>query len=774
MRKGLAFGLAVSFCFLLSAGMAARAEDAPTAASAPAQKTIAIIKTRGNKAVSSATILSKIKAKPGDTFSQELLNADLKRLFGLGFFTDISIDAEDYETGVAVTFVVVEKPLISQVTFIGNKTVRSDRLKKEIKSVENDMLDEIKLNADMENLKTFFKKRGYQLVKATYKIDIDKEKNTAKVTVTIDENLRVKIRKIRFFGNKSIPSKQLLKTISTRPASLFTAGFFKEETFLTDIEKIKTFYENSGFLDVKVDPQTVYDSTGHWMELAIKIDEGKKYIVGDIAIKGNAIFPEKELRARLKMAPKAVFSQIGLRQDVLELQQFYFQKGYMLAQIDGADALNPKTGGVDVAYTVTENELIYIDKIKIKGNIKTKDVVIRRELRSYPGERFDGDKLRRSKERLYNLGYFEEVNLDTEPGSAPNKQNLLVNVKETKTGEFSFGGGFSSVESLIGFVSVTQKNFDLLNFPTFTGDGQRLRLSAEFGTIRKNYELSWVEPWILDFPLLFGFDLYDRSRLKSDNLGYSYDESRKGGDLRLGKEFNDYLSGDLMYVREYVKIGDVDPGTSADFRAEEGRNVLSKMIYTLSYDKRDNVFNPMNGYLLTGSVEEAGGVLGGSKDFMKYTSRSEVFFSFLGKNVLELSAQAGVANAYASSTKVPIYERFYLGGTNSVRGYRERRIGPKDAITNDPIGGEAMLMGSAEFTVPIYEKVIKGALFYDIGNVWERWSQFGVKELKAGTGVGVRVKTPIGPVKLDYGFPLSTVAGESKRGRLHFTLSQGF
>lgn len=738
------------------------------------QKTISVIKVKGNTAISSATILSKIKTKPGDIFSQEQLNADLKRLFSLGFFTDISIDTEDYETGVAVTFVVVERPLISQVLFIGNRAYKSEKLKKEIKSSENDMLDETKLKNDLELIKEMYKKKGYQLANAKYDIKIDSEKNTAKVTFTIDEKTRVRIKKVYFTGNKAMTSKQLIKSISTRPDTLFTSGYLKEDVLETDMEKLKYLYETKGYLDVKITHKIEYDYTGHWIILTIEIEEGKKYVVGTIAITGNTVFPEKEIRLKLVMVSGQPFSPVGLRQDTGNIQQFYYQKGYMMAQIDPSTNINDQTGKVDVTYALTENELVYIDRIKIKGNSKTKDVVIRRELRVYPGEKFDGDKLRRSKERLYNLGFFEEVTFDTEPGTVPNKQDLVVTVKETKTGELSFGGGFSSVEQLVGFASISQKNFDLFNFPTFTGDGQQLRFMAEFGTIRQNYELSWTEPWIFDMPLLFGFDLYNRTRLRRSGLGYGFDEVRQGGDIRFGKEITEHVGGSLMYVLENVDISNISEGASSDLMAEEGQNRISKGVLGLAYDVRDSIYNPTKGGLLAGSAEYASTLIDGTKEFTKYTANSAVYFMHFNKLVLEIKGLAGVADSFGKSTKVPIYERFYAGGSETIRGYRERRIGPKDPNSDDPIGGEAIMVGNAEYTFPIYEKFIKGAVFYDIGNVWDRWEDIGRKGFKSGTGVGVRVKTPIGPLKLDYGYPLSNVPGEHKKGRFHFTVSQGF
>jgi outer membrane protein insertion porin family len=767
--------------FLLAAGLissslasSARAEEPLTPSSAAGQKTISVIKVKGNKAISSATILSKIKVKPGDIFSQELLNADLKRLFGLGFFTDISIETEDYETGVAVTFAVVERPLISQIIFVGNRAYKSEKFKKEIKSAENDMLDEAKLKGDVEHIKEMYKKKGYQLADVKYDIKIDNEKNTAKVTFTIDEKTRMRIKKIYFTGNKAITSKQLLRSISTRPDGFFTSGYLKEDVLETDMDKLKYLYETKGYLDAKIAYKIEYDSSGRWILLTIQIEEGRKYTVGTITIRGNAVFPESQIRSRLAVLSAQPFSSVALRQDTSNIQQFYYQKGYMMAQIDPVTNINQDTGKVDITYTITENELIYVDKIRIKGNSKTKDVVIRRELRTYPGEKFDGDKLRRSKERLYNLGFFEEVTFDTEPGSAPNKQDLVVTVKETKTGELSFGGGFSSVEQLVGFASITQKNFDLFNFPTFTGDGQQLRFMAEFGTIRQNYELSWTEPWIFDMPLLFGFDAYNRTRLRRSGLGYGFDEVRQGGDIRFGKELTEYLNSSLMYVIENVDISNISEGASSDLMAEEGKNRISKAVLGLVYDNRDSLYNPTKGFLLAGGAECASKFIDGTKEFTKYTANTGIYFTHFSKLVLELKGLAGIADAYGQSTKVPIYERFYVGGAETIRGYRERRIGPKDPNSDDPVGGEAIIVGNAEYTFPIYEKFIKGAVFYDIGNVWERWEDIGRKGFKSGTGAGVRVKTPIGPLRLDYGYPLSHVAGEKKKGRFHFTVSQGF
>ena len=488
------------------------------------------------------------------------------------------------------------------------------------------------------------------------------------------------------------------------------------------------------------------------------------------------MFSEEEVKALLKMKPGDTFTEEGLHADVGSVQEHYFDKGYIMARVRPDTLLNMETDRVDITYTVTEGEVAYVNKINIRGNTKTKDIVIRRELRIQPGERYDGAKLKRSKERLYNLGYFEDITFDTEETSYPGKRDMVVDVKETKTGEFSFGGGFSSVDKLIGFVEVEQKNFDMLNFPTFTGDGQDLKVRGEFGSTRKDYLLSWTEPWIFDKPLSFGFDLYASEQDKSGSTGYAYDEKRNGADIRFGKEFNEVLRGDLTYRIETVDISNLDSDVSQALMDEEGKNTISSVIFQLTNDTTDNKFNPVKGSILLGSIEIAGGPLGGDKDFAKFFN-SMSHYSALGPFVLELKLRDGVVSTYGKSGAVPIYERFFAGGTYTIRGYKERDVGPKD-VSGDPVGGGAFAVANAELTFPIVES-LKGAFFVDAGNVWhspDSRPKGGVAPggIRVGIGTGVRIKTPIGPVKLDYGFPVNPSDDQPRTGRINFSMSRGF
>ncbi len=745
----------------------------------PGQKLIKYVDVKNNKTVSGATILSKLKTKKGDMFSQKVVDEDIKRLYLLGFFSDVSVSVEDVQDEVGVIFTVTEKAPLTKVIFIGNKVFDSRRLESVVESKLNEFADERKLKKDADSIKDLYEKKGYPWVGVVYKIEVDENNTFSKAIFTIDEGAKAVVKKLDIIGNTAFSDKRMLKIIKSKTAGFFRSGVYKKEVLEDDIERIKNFYKQAGYLDVKPAYELIFREKARrkWIELVVRIEEGRKYVTGNIKVAGNVVFSEEELKALLKMKPGDTFTEEGLHGDVGGIQEHYFDKGYIMARVRPDTLLNVETDRVDITYTLAEGEVAYVNKINIRGNTKTKDVVIRRELRIKPGERYDGAKLKRSKERLYNLGYFEDITFDTEETAEPDKRDMVVDVKETKTGEFSFGGGFSSIDKLIGFVEVEQKNFDMLNFPTFTGDGQNLKLRGEFGSTRKNYLLSWTEPWIFNQPLSFGFDLYASERNKSGSTGYAYDEKRSGGDIRFGKEFNEVLRGDFTYKIETVDISDLDSNVSQALKDEAGRNTISSAMFQLTKDTTDNRFNPVKGSILVGSIEVAGGPFGGDKDFAKFFN-SMSHYSEIGPFLLELKLRDGVVSTYGGNNgAVPVYERFFAGGTYTIRGFKERDIGPKDQ-SGDAIGGGTIAIANAELTFSIIEN-LKGAFFVDAGNVWhvpDSKPKGGTSAggIKVGVGTGVRIKTPIGPVKLDYGFPVNPSNDQGDTGRIHFSMSRGF
>jgi len=785
MRKTIfkSFFLILGAVVLLSvAAFAADEPEAPNQESvtltAPA-KPVTAIEVQGNKNISTNTIISKMKTRLGAPYQENIISDDLKRLYLLGFFNDIKIDTQDYNNGIKVIITVSERPIIEKITFSGitRLTMKDEKLKSQLKSKEGQYLDYPSLTEDIRTLRKLYEKVGFAQVDINYQADINKESNKAKVQFTVNEGRRVRIKNIFVKGNNSFSGKRILKLMKTKRAWFFNSGVLKDDVLTEDIERIKSFYRNAGFVDVAVEYEVKPDSRRPFLlYINIKVEEGKKYLVGNVTIRGNKDISEKDILARLQVcSPGKVFSQEALKQDISNIQGLYFDRGYISCQIQEAVSLNPEISRVDIVYNIVENKICYVDKVKIRGNIKTKDVVIRREMRIRPGEKFDGEKLKRSKERLQNLGFFDEINYDVEETPIEDKKDLVVEVKEAKTGAFSFGGGYSSVDDVVGFVEIEQKNFDWKNWPYFTGDGQNLKLRASLGSISEGFDLSFTEPWMFDYPVSFGFDAYKHTRDRETDVGYGYDEDVIGFDLRLGKEVSEYIREDLTYRRDSIKISNITSDSTNDLQKENGTNVISSLQYGLTYDSRDNVFDPTRGNLIAGSLECAGGPFGGDKDYWKFFSRVSHYIPLLRGSVLELRGRLGLANNYGDSNDIPIYERFFAGGAYTIRGYHERKIGPIDNISHDPLGGESMAIGNIEYTYPLFS-FLKAAVFFDSGNVWSKINKLGSGGLKSSAGFGFRIKTPIGPIMLDYGVPFNKEPGETNKGsgRFHFSMSNSF
>ncbi|MFH0931077.1 MAG: outer membrane protein assembly factor BamA, partial [Candidatus Zixiibacteriota bacterium] len=445
----------------------------------------------------------------------------------------------------------------------------------------------------------------------------------------------------------------------------------------------------------------------------------------------------------------------------------YAQKGYIVTQIWDEPSIDKETRDVKITYHIEEGPKTYVRLIKIIGNTKTKDNVIRREITIKPGEEFDGEKIKRSREKLYNLGYFKDVKAYTESTDKPELRDLVFEVEEQKTGALTFGLGYSSVEDLIGFIQLQQDNFDIQNYPTFTGGGQKIKAKARFGKINGEYTLSFTEPYFLGYPLSLGFDLYDKMHYWN-----AYDERVTGGDIRVGKRLTDYVRLNTTYKYEIVDISGVASDASDAIKEEEGEFATSSMTVGFVRDTRDSIFVPTRGFLGNISTEYAGGFLGGDRNFTKYTGDTTWFLPVVKKEeyeqVASLRLRAGVAEEFSTSEDVPIYERFFVGGADTIRGYPEREVGPIDEDGN-PIGGKSFFVANVEYTFPIWKRIIRGALFYDTGNAWEESNEINFDDLLSGVGVGLRMQTPIGPVNLDYGYGI-----EREKWRFHFTMGYSF
>ena len=743
------------------------------------------IRIKGNYSISTVTIVNRLKIKPGDVFEESALNKELKRLYAMGYFSDVFIEVEEHSDGVIVVFTVVEKPIITGIEFRGNTHLKSGKLEKKISTKMGELVDFNRLSQDVAAIKGLYVEEGYYRIAVDYEVDISDTGDKAKVIFVVNEGRTLKVKTIEVEGNMSFPDDRIKKLMATKTAFWFIQkGAFDEDKFQSDLSRISTFYRSKGYLDVQVTSRTSYTDDGTFSHITVVIDEGQRYIVGNITLHGDMVVPEEDVRDLILMEPGDPFDYELMREDSENVRMFYYDNGYMDADVDLQHRYNPTDGRMDLTYEIQAHNVIHVGKVNIIGNTKTRGQVIRREVKLYPGEKYDGKYLRRSKERIYNLGYFEDVYFETVPTRDPDVKDLNVMVKETKTGEFSFGGGYSSVDAFIGFVQIRQRNFDILDFPTFTGAGQDLTIRAEAGSARQNYFVNWTDPWIFDFPYLFGFDIYREEHNRTSLTGYGYDERRTGGSLRLGKELAEYLAAGLVYNLEEVKISNLpdDPGPALE--RERGENWISRLTLNMNYDRRDNKYSPTKGYFVGFTAQNAGGPLGADKSFVKGWINGNYYHSIIKDLVLELRSSLGIAENYGDTDEIPIYERFFAGGATTIRGYEERAVGPRDKTSSggigEPIGGEAMFLATAEVVFPIYKGLMKGAVFYDVGNVWNSATDmistefFKDNGLKQGAGIGIRVKTPIGPIKLDWGYPLSDNYGEKKEGRFYFSVSHGF
>ncbi len=736
------------------------------------------VTVEGTITIAKETCLARLQTRPATPYTNSVVSEDIRRLYALGYFTDVRVESQPLEGGVRVVFRVKEKPAVTAIEVDGHQFFRKEKLLQIMELSPGKLYDPRTAKDGVDKLKAEYLRQGYAKAEIATTVQVNEATNQATLYVAVDEGPRMRITKILVEGNLAFSDNKIRSLLKTKRRFLFSSGVFNAQTLDEDLERVRVFYRQQGYEDIQATSEVLTAPRGDALYVYLKLQEGLQHRVGEIAIAGTVLFPERELRTVLRLKPGSVFNPDGLQGDLRAIKQYYGDRGYINADVAPETQLDPSTKRVNLTYRITENELVYVNRIEIRGNLHTKDVVVRRELRIWPGQAFNGQQIRHSIERLNNLGFFEEVNVDTEPTTTHDHEDLIVDVKEAKTGSFSFGGGFSSVDRLVGMVEVEQRNFDWQNAPSFTGAGEDLRFRTEIGTVRRYFDLAFTEPWMLGYPVSFGIDGFYRTQLRSRSLGLAYQDKRRGAGLRLGKELTETLRLDGSYQFFRTTISDVVDEASADLKAEQGTNDISVVGLGLGWDTRDNRFEPTKGAYLFGSGDLAGGLFQGSRDFYRLQAGGSYYWPHLDRFVLESRIRAGIVNQYGNSEQVPIFERFFAGGSNTIRGYRERRVGPLDANTNDPIGGEATALGTLEEVMTIVrdersKPILKGALFIDTGDVWRSTSDFG-SSLKTGVGVGVRVTTPVGPLRLDLGFPMNDVTNEKRKPRFHFNLSPSF
>ncbi|MCF7669391.1 MAG: outer membrane protein assembly factor BamA, partial [Verrucomicrobia bacterium] len=733
----------------------------------------------GPPATSRSLIKANIQSREGETFNPEYIDDDVRNLYKTGYFYNIRVGQDRTDEGVTLTYVVQGKPVLTDIQFSGNEKFDRKDFMKNISSKTGEPLDEKKLFFDTRAILKMYQKKGFYRTKVDYTLSIDEEAGRGSVTFEITESPKVKIERIDFPGAEAFSEGDLRDVIETHRRWLFSwltgSGYLKEDVFEEDKQRLVVFYKNHGYIDFTIEDIEFDYIDPKWMVVKISVNEGKQYHVGNVEFEGNELFSDAEILEGVRVSRRTikpgmtigeVFSPKGLSADISAIEDIYGSKGYIDVNIIAHKRPNIETGTMDLVYEVIENDRSYIERIDIKGNVKTKDKVIRRELAVTPGEVFDITRVDLSEQRLRGLNYFSKVETKPEPTDVPERKDLVVAVEEKNTGNFVMGAGFSTVDDVVGYAEVTQGNFDLFRPPYFTGGGQKFRLRTQLGTKRQDYLLSFIEPWFMGRKLKLGVDLYHR---ELNFLSDVFDERRTGAKVGLTRTLgSDYLVGGVSYTIENIGIVNVDhPRASNRILEEEGNRLVSKMGLSISYDTRDNAMMPTRGQRTELLTELAGGPFAGETDFYKLELHSAWYFQgLMDSHIIEVLGRTGVVENYGGSDRVPLFDRWFLGGMYSLRGYDYREVGPRDNF-NEPIGGNTYWFGSVEYSVPIIER-LRFAVFYDIGMVYRDAYRYDFDHYNDNWGVGFRLNLPIGPLRFDYGIPITSDPENDGSGRFNF------
>jgi outer membrane protein insertion porin family len=727
----------------------------------------------GPKTVAKTVILSNMRTTVGEVYSAAAVEEDVRNLYATGFFTNLAIKDEPLGDGVRVNVVVQPKPLVKEIVITGATTIKESRVKKEIKSKVGEPLSEQQISIDTDKIKDLYLGKGYNQVQVSYKIDTNEEFGRSIVTFIINEGAKAYVTEVDFIGNAHLTTKELRKIMKTRKKNLLSflnkSGLFKEDDFKTDLDNLRTYYNSKGYIDMEVkDVKYEYPDKG-LMKVTITVFEGIQYTVGKIDFDGNVIFSKQDLRNYqgkkvVRMDEGKIYSPRAytpdkkepdqelptLENDITRIRNLYGTRGYIDMQITPERQANVESGKIDILYHIVENSQSYVEQIIIQGNNRTKDKVIRRELLVAPGQIYDSVRADVSKKRLDNLQYFDKVDISPQDTTVPNRKNMIVTVEEKRTGSVTFGAGFSSVDSLLGFVEITQGNFDLFNYPYFTGGGEKFRVRLQYGLERQDFEAEFKEPWFLEQRLALGYNLFYHN---ATYLSTYYNERNFGASVSLAKAFGQFWSGSITYTLQDFDLYDFASNSSPQLLQEQGYRTDSSITLGMAYDTRDSVLLTRHGVHADFSAEFAGGPLLGQTNIYKFQADAQKYILLPYDMILTVAAATGVADFYNNSTEVPLFDRFFLGGSRSIRGFSNRDIGPVDS-NNEPLGGNTMFYTNLELTFPIIDRV-RGAVWNDMGFLDARSFHYSdaIQEGDAAAGVGLRLNLPIGPLRLDYGLP---------------------
>ncbi len=726
----------------------------------------------GSKKVESEAILEKMSVEKGKTLDNYTLRSDIKKIYEMKYFDSVEAHRRVVKGKNQLVIKVVEKPIISKVSFEGNDEISADDLKEQVKTKEFNILDVNTIKGDIVNLQKFYEEKGFYLANINYDL-VKNEFGGLNLIFQVKEFDKVRVKKIMFLGNHDIPDDDLKSFMSTSEESFFSglsgSGSFKEFYFKTDVEKLKYYYKTKGYLQVNIgSPVITVSEDKKWVFITIDIKEGPKFDVNHIFFNGELLFTESEMREKIQLKTADTYSEETLRKDIQALTEMYQDKGYAFANVLRRLQIVPGENKVDIHYSFEKGKVAYFGKIIVKGNTKTRDKVVRRELRIYEGMKYSGSLLRKSKENVNRLGFFEPGSVIFNTVSPRGKDDVLnveITLKERQTGQISLGAGYSTATKGFFQASIAQNNF--------RGLGQNLNLQISLSENQKTYNLGFTEPYFMDSKWTAGADIY-----KTQNgLISSFSSEKYGGDVRVGYPIFEYTRffvtvrhevTDIQDVRNPTVIVDDQNGTSASLKT------------TLRYDRRDNIFEPTKGMYGSLSLENAG--FYGDQFWLKASAEGRFYKPVYDQLIFRSRLKVDQIMKTKADRNIPRTEKFQMGGSRNMRGYNFEDIGPQVFLADKTTGvyqyfnagGQFSILTQFELEHPLVKEAgLKWVLFFDAGNVFAEELDPDNFILRQDYGFGLRWFSPIGVLRFEFGYPVDP-RGDEEGQQFHFDIGQLF
>ncbi|MBM4396930.1 MAG: outer membrane protein assembly factor BamA [Deltaproteobacteria bacterium] len=765
-------GFACALAVFLASPLPAGAQDAPLDAPAVAE-----VRFEGLSRIDRETALKHVTSKPGQPLDRERISTDIRKLFAIGAFEDVQAVAKPTpEGGIALVFRVKERPAVDAILVEGNDEVDEEEIRKKITIRTASILDVKKVESSADAIREHYVEQGFFLAEVDWRLNA-KPDNLVDVVFVVREHAKVKVRSVEFVGNHKVAAADIKTIMATQEGTLLGfltgKGMFSRELFEEDIRRIEFFYNTKGYAEAKVDPPVVMLSRDRqFITVSITVHEGEQYTVGKVTIEAppgeELLFPVEDLRKTLALKPGELFNALHVQRDDMTLGDMYKDLGYAFATVSNPHVLHREQRLIDFTYLLQKGEKARFGRIDIIGNDGTRDWTIRRELRVFEGDLYSETKLRESEARIKRLGFFEKVEIRPKPGRTMTEVDLAVEVKERQTGAFTVGAGISSIENFMFQAQVSKQNF--------LGRGQNLSLQATLSSLRTIFMLSFEEPYFLDTDFTFAMDLYNY-----EILFFNFTRATKGLDVTFGRRRSHELKLPSPWeigLSVTYKVEGVDVSTGGQkgvsdipvaYLTQSG--ITSSIMGTAWFDSRDDKMFPTKGNLSSASLEWAGAGIGSDFQYMRAKVKSKQYFPLILGSVLKISGEFGWIGNPGGSQAVPLFERFFVGGIFTIRGFERYSLGPTipTGSARDPgaylypfnIGGNKQLLFTSEIEFPIFTPIgIRGVVFFDAGNAFDDDESINIIDLRTSAGFGIRWWSPIGPLRFEWGFPLKPHPGE--------------